>query len=107
MGKCKDEIEKLINGEIEEVYISSEFESMETLSKSVQVWRYDKDEDVISYSTLTKTNINRPYFIKIKNGKNFVAKKYVGENLTDDTKLKLVSKQEAIIILGLKECNNI
>lgn len=107
MGKCKDEMKKLINGEIEEVYISSEFESMETLSKSVQVWRYDKDEDIISYSTLTKTNINRPYFIKIKNGENFVAKKYVGENLTDDTKLKLVSKQEAIIILGLKECNNI
>ncbi|MGL4912971.1 MAG: hypothetical protein ACRC3Y_11145 [Romboutsia sp.] len=99
MGLCKDEMKKLIKGEVDEVNIIAEFESMESISTSVQVWKYDDEKDIISYCTLTKSNSNRPYFIKIKNGKNFVDKKYIGESLADDTKLKLVSKEEALDIL--------
>ena len=47
-------------------------------------------------------NIKRPYFIKIKNGANFVDKKYVGESMVDDAKLTIITKQEAIDILGLE-----
>lgn len=100
MGVCKDEMKKLINGEIEEVHIISEFESMETIDKAVQVWKYDKNKDIISYCTITKANVQKPYFIKIKNGANFVDKKYVGESLTDDTKLTLTTKEKAFEILG-------
>ena len=41
MGKCKDEMIKLINGEVEKVYIISEFETHYDISKSLQVWKYD------------------------------------------------------------------
>ena len=51
---------------------------------------------------VTKNNIKRPYFIKIKNGANFVDKKYVGESMVDDAKLTIITKQEAIDILGLE-----
>ena len=68
MGKCKDEMIKLINGEVEKVYIISEFETHYDISKSLQVWKYDKEKDILSYSIVTKNNIKRPYFIKIKNG---------------------------------------
>ena len=67
MGKCKDEMIKLINGEVEKVYIISEFETHYDISKSLQVWKYDKEKDILSYSIVTKNNIKRPYFIKIKN----------------------------------------
>ena len=43
MGKCKDEMIKLINGEVEKVYIISEFETHYDISKSLQVWKYDKE----------------------------------------------------------------
>ena len=99
MGVCKDEIKKLINGEIEEVHIISEFESMDSISTAVQVWEYDKEKDIISYCTITKANVKKPYFIKIKNGANFVDKKYVGESLTDDAKLTLTTKEKAFEIL--------
>ena len=99
MGTCKGEMKKLINGEIEEVHIISEFESMDSISTAVQVWEYDKEKDIISYCTITKTNVKKPYFIKIKNGASFVDKKYVGESLADDTKLTLTTKQEAFEIL--------
>lgn len=99
MGVCKNEMNKLINGEVEEVYIVSQFESMDSISTSVQVWKYDKENDIVSYCTLTKANTHKPYSIQIKNGKCFVDKKYVGESLTDDTKLTLVSKIEALKIL--------
>ena len=36
MGKCKDEMIKLINGEVEKVYIISEFETHYDISKSLQ-----------------------------------------------------------------------
>jgi len=98
MGKCKDEMIKLINGEVEKVYIISEFETHYDISKSLQVWKYDK----LSYSIVTKNNIKRPYFIKIKNGANFVEKKYVGESMVDDAKLTITTEQEAIDILGLE-----
>ena len=87
MGKCKDEMIKLINGEVEKVYIISEFET---------------HKDILSYSIVTKNNIKRPYFIKIKNGANFVEKKYVGESMVDDAKLTITTEQEAIDILGLE-----
>lgn len=99
MGACKDEMKKLINGEIQEVHIISEFESMDSLSTAVQVWEYDKEKDIISYCTITKTNVKKPYFIKIKNGANFVDKKYIGESLTDDAKLTLATKDKAFEIL--------
>lgn len=102
MGKCKDEMIKLINGEVEKVYIISEFETHYGISKSLQVWKYDKEKDILSYSIVTKNNIKRPYFIKIKNGANFVDKKYVGESMVDDAKLTIITKQEAIDILGLE-----
>ena len=59
-----------------------------------------KEKDILSYSTVTKNNIKRPYFIKIKNGLNFVHKKYVGESMTDDAKITLISEEGAIDILG-------
>ena len=102
MGKCKDEMIKLINGEVEKVYIISEFETHYDILKSLQVWKYDKEKDILSYSIVTKNNIKRPYFIKIKNGANFVDKKYVGESMVDDAKLTIITKQEAIDILGLE-----
>ena len=49
MGKCKDEMIKLINGEVEKVYIISEFETHYDISKSLQVWKYDKEKDILSY----------------------------------------------------------
>lgn len=49
MGKCKDEMIKLINGELENVYIISEFETHYDVSKSLQVWKYDKEEDILIY----------------------------------------------------------
>lgn len=108
MGRCKDEMKKLIDGEIEDVYIVSEIELHEGISTSVQVWKYDREKDIISYCTLTKNNLNRPYYIKIKNGADFVDKKYVGESLTDDVKLKLTSKEQAHKLLEeLKMVNNI
>ena len=70
------------------------------VSKSLQVWKYDKEKDILSYSTVTKNNIKRPYFIKIKNGLNFVSKKYVGESMTDDAKLTITNEEGAIGILG-------
>lgn len=102
MGKCKDEMIKLINGEVEKVYIISEIETHYDISKSLQVWKYDKEKDILSYSIVTKNNIKRPYFIKIKNGANFVEKKYVGESMVDDAKLTITTEQEAIDILGLE-----
>ena len=39
MGKCKDEMIKLINGEVEKVYIISEFETHYDISKSLQFLR--------------------------------------------------------------------
>lgn len=99
MGLCKDEMKKLINGEVEKVHIISEFESMESISTALQVWTYDKSKDIISYCTITKSNYKKPYFIKIKNGSNFVEKKYVGESLTDDTKITLTTKERAFEIL--------
>ena len=48
MGKCKDEMIKLINGEVEKVYIISEFETHYDISKSLQVWKYDKEKDILS-----------------------------------------------------------
>lgn len=99
MGRCKDEMKKLVEGEIEAVHIISEIELLEGISKSVQVWKYDKEKDIISYCTLTKNNTNRPYYIKIKNGAEFVDKKYVGESLTDDAKLTLTSKENAYELL--------
>ena len=102
MGKCKDEMIKLINGEVEKVYIISEFVTHYDISKSLQVWKYDKEKDILSYSIVTKNNIKRPYFIKIKNGANFVEKKYVGESMVDDAKLTITTEQEAIDILGLE-----
>ena len=99
MGRCKDEMKRLIEGEIKEVHIISEIELHEGISTSVQVWNYDKEKDIISYCTLTKNNINRPYYIKIKNGADFSDKKYVGESLTDDAKLKLTSKENAYKLL--------
>ena len=102
MGKCKDEMIKLINGEVEKVYIISEFETHYDISKSLQVWKQDKEKDILSYSIVTKNNIKRPYFIKIKNGANFVEKKYVGESMVDDAKLTITTEQEAIDILGLE-----
>ena len=100
MGRCKDEMIKLVNGEVEKVYIISEFETHEEISKSLQVWKYDKEKDILSYSTVTKNNIKRPYFIKIKNGLYFVSKKYVGESMTDDAKLTITNEEGAIDILG-------
>ena len=100
MGRCKDEMIKLVNGEVEKVYIISEFETHEEISKSLQVWKYDKEKDILSYSTVTKNNIKRPYFIKIKNGLNFVSKKYVGESMTDDVKLTITNEEGATDILG-------
>ena len=100
MGRCKDEMIKLVNGEVEKVYIISEFETHEEISKSLQVWKYDKEKDILSYSTVTKNNIKRPYFIKIKNGLNFVSKKYIGESMTDDAKLTITNEEGAIDILG-------
>lgn len=102
MGKCKDEMIKLINGEVEKVYIISEFETHYDISKSLQVWKYGKEKDILSYSIVTKNNIKRPYFIKIKNGANFVEKKYVGESMVDDAKLTITTEEEAIDILGLE-----
>ena len=102
MGKCKDEMIKLINGEVEKVYIISEFETQYDISKSLQVWKYDKEKDILSYSIVTKNNIKRPHFIKIKNGANFVEKKYVGESMVDDAKLTITTEEEAIDILGLE-----
>ena len=102
MGKCKDEMIKLINGEVEKVYIISESETHYDISKSLQVWKYDKEKDILSYSIVTKNNIKRPYFIKIKNGANFVEKKYVGESMVDDAKLTITTEEEAIDILGLE-----
>ena len=103
MGKCKDEMIKLINGEVEKVYIISEFETHYDISKSLQVWKYDKEKDILSYSIVTKNNIKRPYFIK--NGANFVEKKYVGESMVDDAKLTITTEQEAINILGIQVLN--
>lgn len=100
MGKCKDEMMKLIKGENEKVYIISEFETHDSISKSLQVWKYDDVKDILSYSTVTNNNINRPYFIKIKNGANFVEKKYVGESIADDAKLTIITQEEAIDMLG-------
>ena len=100
MGRCKDEMKRLIKGEIKEVHIISEIELHEGISTSVQVWNYDKEKDIISYCTLTKNNLNRPYYIKIKNGADFIDKKYVGESLTDDAKLTLTSKEYAYKLLG-------
>ena len=51
MGKCKDEMIKLINGEVEKVYIISEFETHYDISKSLQVWKYDKEKDILSYTS--------------------------------------------------------
>ena len=95
MGRCKDEIKKLISGELESVHIISEMELHEGIATSVQVWKYDNERDILSYCTLTKSNTNRPYFIKIKNGAQFVEKKYVGESLTDDAKLTLTTEAKA------------
>ena len=100
MGRCKDEMIKLVNGEVEKVYIISEFETHEDISKSLQVWKYDKEKDILSYSTVTKNIIKRPYFIKIKNWLNFVLKKYVGESMTDDAKLTITNEEGAMDILG-------
>ena len=94
MGKCKDEMIKLINGEVEKVYIISEFETHYDISKSLQVWKYDKEKDILSYSIVTKNNI--------KSGANFVEKKYVGESMVDDAKLTITTEEEAIDILGLE-----
>ncbi len=105
MGKCKDEMIKLINGEVEKVYIVSEFETHYDISKSLQVWKYDKEKDILSYSTVTKNNIKRPYFIKIKNGANFIEKKYVGESMVDDAKLTIIKEQDAIDTLGVEILN--
>lgn len=105
MGRCKDEMIKLVNGEVEKVYIISEFETHEDISKSLQVWKYDKEKDILSYSTVTKNNIKRPYFIKIKNGSNFVEKKYVGESLVDDAKLTIINEEQAVDILGVEVLN--
>ena len=58
MGKCKDEMIKLINGEVEKVYIISEFETHYDISKSLQVWKYDKEKDILSYSA-TKTKLRQ------------------------------------------------
>lgn len=99
MGLCKNEMKKLIRGEVEAVYIKSELELHDTTAISVQVWNYDKEKDIISYTILTKSNINKPYFIKIKNGSDFVDKKYVGESLTDDAKLTLTTKEKAYNLL--------
>lgn len=99
MGLCKNEMKKLIRWEVEAVYIKSELELHDTTAISVQVWNYDKEKDIISYTILTKSNINKPYFIKIKNGADFVDKKYVGESLTDDAKLTLTTKEKAYNIL--------
>lgn len=99
MGRCKDEMKKLINGEVETVHIISKMELHEETATSVQVWNYDIEKDILSYCTLTKTNINKPYFIKIKNGAQFVEKKYVGESLTDDAKLTLTTEKEAFELL--------
>lgn len=95
MGRCKDEMNKLINGEVKSVYIISEMELHEGVATSVQVWNYDSENDILSYCTLTKSNLNKPYFIKIKNGAQFVNKKYVGESLTDDAKLTLTTEEDA------------
>lgn len=105
MGRCKDEMIRLINGEVDKVYIISEFETHYDVSKSLQVWKYDKEQDIISYSTVTKNNIKRPYFIKIKNGSNFVEKKYVGESLVDDAKLTIINEEQAVDILGVEVLN--
>jgi len=106
MGVCKDEMKKLINGEVEKVHIISQFESMDNISTAVQVWEYDKEKDIISYCTITKTNVKKPYFIKIKNGANFVDKKYVGESLTDDTKLTLTTKDKVFEMLEKLKLSN-
>ncbi|MGL6106406.1 hypothetical protein [Romboutsia sp.] len=107
MGRCKDEMKKLINGEVEEVHIISEMELLEGVATSVQVWNYDKESDVLSYCTLTKSNTNRPYFIKIKNGEEFVDKKYIGESLTDDAKLTLTTKEKALELLEKLKVNSL
>lgn len=99
MGLCKDEMKKLIRGEIEAVHIISEFETLQGISTSVQVWNYDNEKDILSYTTITKSNAKKPYFIKIKNGANFIDKKYVGESLTDDAKLTLTTKEKAFELL--------
>lgn len=99
MGLCKDEMKKLIKGEIEAVHIISEFETLQGISTSVQVWNYDNEKDILSYTTITKSNAKKPYFIKIKNGANFIDKKYVGESLTDDAKLTLTTKEKAFELL--------
>lgn len=99
MGKCKDEMIKLINGDIDEVYILSEFEGIDNISMAIQLWKYNKEKDIISYCTMTKTNLDKPYFIKIKNGVSFVEKKYIGENPTDDAKVKLINKNMAFELL--------
>lgn len=99
MGLCKDEMKKLINGEVESVHIISEFETLQGISTSIQVWNYDNEKDIISYTTITKSNGKKPYFIKIKNGADFVNKKYVGESLTDDAKLTLTTKEKAFELL--------
>ena len=99
MGVCKNEMKKLIRGEVEAVYITSEIELHDTIAISVQVWNYDKEKDIVSYTTLTKSNMSKPYFIKIKNGAKFVDKKYVGESLTDDAKLTLTTKENAYKLL--------
>lgn len=99
MGKCKEEMVKLINGKVEEVYILSKFESLDSTSTSIQLWKYDIEKDIVSYSIMTKNNLSKPYFIKIKSGASFVEKKYVGENITDDAQIKLITKEKAYEIL--------
>lgn len=105
MGICKDEMKKLINGDIEKVHIISEFEAMDSKATAIQVWTYDKSKDIISYCTITKSNYKKPYFIKIKNGSNFIDKKYVGESVTDDAKLTLTTKERAFEILESLKIN--
>ena len=45
------------------------------------------------------------HFIKIKNGSNFVEKKYVGESMVDDAKLTIINEEQAVDILGVEVLN--
>ena len=57
---------------------------------------------IIFYHIILLSAIFYHYFIKIKNGANFVEKKYVGESMVDDVKLTITTEEEAIDILGLE-----
>ena len=110
MGKCKDEMIKLINGEVEKVYIISEFETHYDISKSLNGCN---NKNTIESINLNKQNNNID--VIQKEIENMTLDEKIGQIITvgidgytinDKTKELIVDKKVGGIILFKDNIND-